>query len=148
MRSVYDNVKIVTAVRPSVVTSTGTPVAAAISACDTQGYNTGMLHVAVGSATGTAITYVVSIQVQECATSNGTFTDISGATGTVTGTTTAAGLACDIRIEGLGTSRQRYLKVTPLVTPSAAGHDIPVSAEFILARGFKVPVGNSASVSG
>lgn len=146
MRSVYDAVKVATAVGPTTITGTGTPAAAAVVVIDTFGYNSAMFNVTTGSPTGTPIAYVVAIQVQECATSNGTFTDVSGATGTITGTTTSTTLLAQVRVEGLGTSRQRYLKITPLITMTPnSGSVMPIAASAVLGRAFKNPVGNSSN---
>lgn len=135
------------AVRPTTITGTGTPIAAAVAEIDTFGYNSAMIDVATGSPTGTAITYVVTLQVTECATSGGTFTNVSGATGTVTGTTTSATLRAQIRVEGLGTSRLRYLKITPTVTMTPdSGSVIPIQATALLVNAFKKPVGNDSNV--
>ena len=146
MRSVYDGIKVANAVRPITRTGTGTPTAAAVAEIDTFGHNSALIDVVTGSPTGTAFTYVVTLIVQECATSGGTFTDISGSNGTITGTTTSATLRAQIRVEGLGTSRLRYLKITPLVTMTPNdGSILPIAATALLGRSFKVPVGNAAS---
>lgn len=146
MKSVYDGVKVVEAVRPTTRTGTGTPVAAAITVVDTFGFNSALFDVAVGSPTGTAVTYVVTIQIQECATSTGTFTNITGATGTITGTTTSASLRAQVRVEGLGTSRLRYLRVVPLITLTPNdGSVVYLEATALLGNAFKKPVSNSAT---
>lgn len=146
MRSLYDNVKVYSAVRPQTVYGTGTPTAASVDVIDTMGYTTGMFNVAVGTPTGTtaAITLTLDAQVYECATSNGTFTAVSGAAITqITGTHKSA----QIRVEGLGTSRQRYLKLvmTPSVSPSASTIVLPIQATCLLGRGYQGPVDNSVA---
>jgi hypothetical protein len=147
MRSVYDAVKVATAVQPNVKTGTGTPSANKIIAVDTFGYNSAMFNVSVGTPSGTAVTYVVTLTVSECATSTGTYASVSGLTGTVTGTTTSGVFECQVRVEGLGTSRLRYLKLTPLVTMTPNdGQTIPISAVALLGRAFKEPVGNDSDV--
>ncbi len=148
MRSVYDNILAKTAVRPTTITGTGTPTAAAVIVIDTYGYNTGMFDVATGSPTGTAISYVVALQVQECATAAGVFTDATGLTATITGTTTSLTLNAQIRVDGLGTTRLRYLKITPLVTMTPnSGTVIPITATCLLGRGYKGAAANSAAVT-
>ncbi len=149
MRSAYDGVRVLTAIRPTTVTGTGTPVAAAVKAVDTFGYNTALFDVATGSPTGTPVTYTVQIKLQECATSTGTYTDITGAIGTITGTTTSAYLRAQVRLEGLNSGDQkRYIKVYALFTPSPNdGTVMPIAAQAILGRAFQEPVDNSASQS-
>lgn len=148
MRSVYDSIKVAKAVSPARITGTGTPTAAFVSEVDTFGYNSALFNIAVGTSTGTAASFVVSIQIQESATSGGTFTNISGATGTITGTTTAAHLQAQVRVEGLGTGRQRYLKVTPTVTRTPNdGTTLDISAVCLLGRAFKNPPDNAATAT-
>lgn len=149
MRSVYDAVKFAKVVEPKNQTGTGTPVASRITVVDTWGYNSAIFGVqSSGTTTGTAISWTVTFTVQECATSTGTFTDISGATGTVTGTALAGGYIATVRVEGLGTDRLRYLRVVPLVTMTPNDGSVlagGVSAFAALGWAYKVPVGNSAT---
>lgn len=145
MRSLYDNVKVYNAVRPQTTSGTGTPTAASVDVIDTMGYSTGMFNVSVGTPTGTttAVTFTLDAAVYECATSNGTFAAVSGAAITqITSTHKSA----QIRVEGLGTSRLRYLKLvmTPSVTPTADAK-LPISATCLLSRGYQGPVDNSAT---
>lgn len=145
MRSVFDAIKVTKAVDVGTITGTGTPVATRVSVVDTFGYNSGSLALQVsGTTTGTAMSSVISFNIQESATSDGTFAN-TGITGTVTGTALAGGYVVVARIEGLGTSRMRYLKVTPLVTMTPNDGTVlgGISAVFLLGRAYREPVGNS-----
>lgn len=111
------------------------------SAIDTLGYNSATFVVSNGAATGTPSSYTVDAKVQECATSGGSYTDVSGATITQI---TADGGTKVIRVEGLGTSRQRYLKI--VVTPALTGGTSPkalIGATVNLGRAYNEPVGNT-----
>ena len=148
MRSVFDAVRVLTAIRPHTRTGTGTPAAVNVIAVDTFGYNSALFDVVTGTPTGTAVTYVVSIKLQECTTSGGTYADITGAIGTMTGTTTTGYLRAQIRLENLGTPRARYIKVYALVTMTANdGQVLPIAAQAVLGHGYKVPVANAAASS-
>lgn len=125
------------ALRP-ISLATGTATALQVVTIDTFGYNSGMFNVAVGTTTGTAAAFTVVFQVQECATSGGTYTSVTTGSATLSAINTSA----QIRVEGLGTDRQRYLKL--LVTAAMVGDkEARVSAEAILGRAFKGPVSNS-----
>lgn len=122
-------------VQPSLVPAVYTADQAygAVTAVDTFGYNDAMLVVAAGNIDlGDADeTYVVKLF--ECATSGGTYTD-TGVSVTITADNTV-GVA---RINGLGTTRQRYLKATLDVggtTPS-----FPGTAMIALGRAYQEPV--------
>ena len=145
MRSVYDNIKLAKAVAPQSVATTATPTTSAVFAVDTFGFNSGMFEVFAGTPTGTTVTYSISVQITECATSGGTYTDVSGATGTITGFGTALAEHCQIRVEGLGSDRKRYLKAVIVPTLSVADKVITVSAVALLGRSFKEPPSNAAS---
>lgn len=94
------------------------------AAVDTMGYNSGKLVINLGAIDGTTgdETYVATIT--ECATSGGTFTDTGLVLPTIT--TTSDNTVIQQRVDGLGTTRQRYLKVvltlggtTPIALASA-----------------------------
>lgn len=126
--------------------ATGTPIAAAVSEIDTQGYSSAMIDVATGSPTGTVTTYTLTAYVEESDTSGGTFTDVSGATGTVTGVATTSSARLQIRVEGLGTSRKRYLRVRlHLSALGSAGALVPMHAVALLGRGYQQPPSNAAT---
>ncbi len=140
MRSVYDGVKAVLGIAPIAQAN-----AEALSgAIDTLGYNSALVEVQTGAATGTPDSYSVACKVTECDTSGGTYSDISGATATLD----ANGKHAQIRIEGLGTGRKRYLKIS--MTPSFVNGTSPkalIGATAVLGRPYKEPVGNSSTES-
>ena len=128
MRSVYDAIKVLASLVPATRTAdaNGTGV-------DTKGYNSAMLVVSAGDIdlTDTNETYVVNL---EESADNSTFTAVSGISVTITADN-QVGVA---RIDGLGTSRKRYLRAVLDVggtTPS-----IPGTALFLLGRAYQEPV--------
>lgn len=136
MRSLYDAVKNVAAVNPIAASAVQTS-----AAIDTLGYNTGTVVVTNGAATGTPDSYTVDAKVQHCDTSGGSYADVTGAT--ITQITADAKIAT-IRLEGLGATVKRYIKV--LVTPAMTGGTTPkalIGATVHLGRGFSDPVGNT-----
>jgi hypothetical protein len=140
MRSVYDAIKTVLGIAP-IAQAASEVLSAAI---DTAGYNSGLVEVMVGAATGTPDSYSVACKVTECATSGGSYADVSGATATLT----VNGTHAQIRVEGLGTSRMRYLKIS--MTPAFVNGTTPkalVGATALLGRAFSEPVGNSATAA-
>ena len=128
MRSVYDAIKALFTIRPVTATATQTG-----SDVDTKGYNSAAVVLEVGTVSGTTPT--LDVKVQECATSGGTYTDISGATFTQV---TATDNSQILRIEGLGTSRQRYLKVVGTIAGTSPSFAFGV--EILLGRAFREPV--------
>lgn len=140
MRSLFDGVKLVKGINP-IAQSNSEALSAAI---DTLGYNSAVIEVNTGAATGTPDSYSVACKVQECATSGGTYADVSGATATLA----ADGKHAQIRVEGLGTSRARYLKIS--MTPSFVGGTSPkalIGAVAVLGNAFRAPVANSSTAA-
>lgn len=139
MKSVYDGVLSVKAVNPIAASAAQTS-----AAIDTKGYNSGVVVVVNGAATGTPDSYTVDAKVQDCATSGGSYADVSGVAITQI---TADGKIATIRLDGLGgASFKRFIKV--VVTPALTGGSSPkalISATVHLGRAFKEPVGNSAT---
>lgn len=138
MRSVYDAVKVLAAVRPVAADAAATAIA-----IDTLGYNSAVFVVSNGAATGTPTSYTVDGKVQECDTSGGSYTDVTGATITQI---TADNKVATIRVEGLGTGRKRFLKL--IITPAMTGGTTPkalVSGTALLGRAYTQPVGNSST---
>jgi hypothetical protein len=137
MRSVYDAIKNVQAVDPIAASSAQTS-----AAIDTQGYNSAVVVVTNGAATGSPTSYTVDAKVQHSDTSGGTYTDVSGAAITQI---TADNKIATIRLEGLGgASVKRFIKV--VVTPALTGGTSPkalIAATVHLGRAFKEPVGNT-----
>lgn len=140
MRSVYDGVKIAKGVAP-IAQGASEVLSGAI---DTFGFNSALIEAITGAATGTPTSYSVAVKVTECATSGGSYTDVSGATATLA----ADAKHAQIRVEGLGTSRQRYLKIS--ITPAFVGGTSPaalVGAVAVLGRGYTQPAGNSSTAA-
>ena len=140
MRSVYDAIKVVKGIAP--IAQTNSEVLSA--AIDTSGYNSALVEVETGAATGTPDSYSVACKVTECDTSGGDYADVAGATAALA----ADGKHAQIRVEGLGTSRKRYLKIS--LTPAFVGGTTPkalVGATALLGRAFKEPVDNSSTAA-
>ena len=138
MRSVYDGVKAFLGIAP-IAQAAAEKLSGAI---DTQGYNSALVEVQTGAATGTPDSYSVACKVTECATSGGSYSDVSGATATLD----ADGKHAQIRVEGLGTNRLRYLKIS--MTPAFVNGTSPkalIGATALLGHAFKEPVGNSST---
>lgn len=128
MRSVYDAIKALFTFRPAAVTATANG-----TAVDTFGYNSAAVALEVGAVTGTTPT--LDVKLQESDTSGGTYTDISGATFTQV---TASNSSQIIRVEGLGTSRKRFLRAVATIagtTPS-----FTFGCEILLGRAYSEPV--------
>lgn len=141
MRSVFDSVKALAAVRP-IALAAGSATGIVI---DTLGYDSAMFVVENGVATGTPDSYTVAGKVQESVNSDGSSaSDISGAAIT---TITADSKSAQIRVEGLGTgSRARYLKL--IITSAFVNGSSPkalVSGMCLLSRAKQEPVGNSTT---
>lgn len=128
MRSLYDGIKFVA----SLVAATRTADADG-TGVDTKGFNSAVAVIQAGDIdlASTDETYAFKIGESD---DNSTFKDVTGLTTTVT-TDNQTKL---IRIEGLGTSRKRYLRVSLDVggtTPS-----IPCSAVIALGNAYQEPV--------
>jgi len=138
MKSVFDSVKTKLAIAPI---AQGASAATGV-VIDTLGFNSAMVHVSVGAATGTPDSYSVACKVQECATSGGSYADISGATASLV----ADGTSAQIRIEGLNGTRARYIKV--IMTPAFVNGTSPkalIGATAVLGNAQNKPVGNSST---
>lgn len=135
MRSLRDSVLSSRALDPVSASTAQTGIV-----IDTFGYNTAMFTVQNGAATGTPSSYTVDAKIQECDTSGGTYVDVSGATITQI---TADSKSATVAVEGLGSSRKRYLKI--VVTPALTGGTSPkalVASSVQLGRAFSNPVAN------
>lgn len=129
MKSVYDAILSLASLVPAVRTASADG-----SAVDTLGYNSAKLVIAAGDIDLTTGDETYVAKVQECATSGGTYTDVSGATATIT----ADNQVKNIRVDGLGTSRLRYLRA--VLTLAGTTPSCPSSAVFELGRAYKLPV--------
>jgi len=128
MRSVYDAIKVLSSLVPAVRTASanGTGV-------DTKGYNSAMAVINAGDIDLVSTDETYAFKVQDSA-DNSTFADVSGLTTTVT----ADDQVKVIRIDGLGTTIRRYVRVVATLggtTPSWPG-----SAVILLGRAFQEPV--------
>lgn len=135
MRSLYDAIKAVASVFPIAASSAQAGVGV-----DTKGFNSALVVVNNGAATGTPTSYTVDAKVQECDTNSGTAGDWSDVTGATITQITADSKTALIRVEGLGNSRKRWLKV--VVTPAMTGGTSPkaiVSSVILLGNGYKQP---------
>ena len=127
MRSLYDAIKAVVSLVPATRTASanGTGV-------DTLGYNSALIVINAGDIDLTTGDETYAFKVQDSA-DNSTFADISGATTTVT----ADNQTKLIRVDGLGTSVDRYIRVVATLagtTPSA-----PCDATVLLGNGYNKP---------
>lgn len=139
MRSPFDAVSVDLGIAPIAQTNSEK----LSGAIDTLGYTSAMIEVKTGAATGTPDSYSVACKVQECATSGGSYTDVSGATASLT----ADAKHAQIRVEGLGTSRLRYLKIS--MTPTFVNGTSPkalISASAVMAK-LDLPPANSSTQS-
>ena len=128
MRSVYDAIKALFTFRPNALTATANG-----TAVDALGYNSLAAALEVGTVSGTSPT--LDVKLQESDTSGGTYTDISGAAFTQV---TASNNSQILRVEGLGTSRKRFIRAVATIagtTPSFA-----FGCELLLGRAYKEPV--------
>lgn len=136
MRSLNDSILVKSALDPIAASAAQTG-----AVIDTKGFNSAQFVVVNGAATGSPSSYTVDAKVQECATSNGSFVDVTGLTITQM---TADAKVQTIAVEGLGTSRKRYLKI--VVTPAMTGGTTPkalVSSLVNLGRAYTLPVANT-----
>jgi hypothetical protein len=128
MRSVYDAIKAVFSIRPQSATSNVNG-----SAVDTSGYNSAAVVLEVGAVSGTNPT--LSVKIQESADGSTGWTDVDGAVFTQV---TSANNSQILRVEGLGTSRQRYLRA--VATLGGTSPNFTFAVEFLLGRAYKEPV--------
>ncbi len=137
MRSVYDSILSKSALDPIAASAATNGIV-----IDTFGYNSATFAVQNGAVTGTPDSYTLNAKLQEGALANGSdMADVSGVT--ITQITADSKIAV-IRVDGLGTTRKRYLRV--VVTPALTGGTSPkalISAVANLGRAYKKPVGNA-----
>ena len=127
MKSVYDAIKAVVSLIPAVRTASanGTGV-------DTLGYNSAMIVINAGDIDLTTGDETYNFKVQDSA-DNSTFADVSGATAVVT----ADNDTKVIRVEGLGTSVDRYIRV--VATLAGTTPSCPCAATVLLGNGYNKP---------
>ena len=143
MRSVFEAIKMFTGLRPQSISGSSAVNGLAV---DTFGFNSGVVTVGVGAATGTPTSYTVAGKVQESADGSTNWADVPNTLPNQLFTIAADNTSAQIQIEGLGTSRKRYLRV--VVTPAFTGGTsptVPITSVFGLGRAFKKPVSNSTT---
>lgn len=107
MKELKSNIKQNITVRPQTLTASADGVAV-----DTQGYGEGVVLLDVGAASGTTPT--LNVKIQECATSGGTFVDVSGKTFTeVTAANKAEKIKIDLQAK-VG-ARKRYVRAVATI---------------------------------
>ncbi|GIW70326.1 MAG: hypothetical protein KatS3mg101_1073 [Patescibacteria group bacterium] len=127
MRSVYDAIKALVTLRPQAITANANGISV-----DTQGYNSAAVILEVGAVSGTNPT--LDVKLQESADGS-TWADISGAT---FAQVTAANNSQILRVEGLGTSRKRYIRA--VATVGGTSPSFNTACEVLLGRAYKEPV--------
>lgn len=127
MRSVYDAILSRFTLRPQTATASANG-----AGVDTLGYNSASLTLEVGAVSGTTPT--LDVKLQESA-DNSAWTDVAGATLTQV---TAANNSQALRVEGLGTSRKRYLRA--VATIAGTSPSFALAASILLGRAYKEPV--------
>lgn len=126
MRSVYDAIKSVFMLRPQAATSTQTG-----AAIDTLGYNSASAALEVGAVSGTTPT--LDATIQESADGSTGWTTIETYT-----QVTASNNSQVKRIEGLGTSRKRYLRTVATIAGTSPSFALAIN--LLLGRAYKEPV--------
>lgn len=127
MRSIFENVKVVTSIAPI------TQVAGAVNgvAIDTEGFGDGVCIISVGAATGTPTTQTVAGKLQESDDGSTGWGDITGAA--ITAITTNSKTA-EIRIDRRKrAASKRYIRA--VVTPGFTGGStpaLPIAATIVL----------------
>lgn len=126
MRSVYDAIKSVFMLRPQAATSTQTG-----SAIDTLGYNSASVALEVGAVSGTSPT--LDVAIEESADGSTGWTNVASFT-----QVTASNNSQVKRVDGLGTSRKRYLRA--VATIAGTSPSFALSVNILVGRAFKEPV--------
>ncbi len=129
MRSIYDAIKFLVSLVPATRTASGNG-----TAVDTMGYSTAALVVQAGDIDTADGNETYAFSVEESDDGSTGWAAVSGASTTIT----ADNQTKLVRVEGLGTSRKRYLRAVATLagtTPSA-----PSTAIFALGRAYREPV--------
>lgn len=128
MRSVYDAVNSVVSLIPAVRTA-----AADGTGVDTKGYNSAKAVISAGDIDLADADETYAFKIQDSA-DNSTFADVTGLTTTVT----ADNDVKEIRVDGLGITLDRYIRV--VLTTGGTTPSIPCSAMIELGNAFRKPV--------
>ena len=128
MKSVYDNIKVLASLVPATRTADANG-----SSVDALGYNSAQAVIVAGDIdlTDTDETYAFKVQHSS---DNSSWSDVTGATTTVT----ADNQVKVIRLDGIGTSISRYLRI--VLDVGGTSPSIPCSGVFNLGRAFRGPV--------
>jgi hypothetical protein len=135
MHSVYDNILSKIGIRPQSIT-----VAVNGMGIDTMGFDSAMVTLEVGAVSGAPTSFTVDLKLQE-SDNNTTWNDVIG---TVIPTITVPNVSAQMRIDGLSTTRKRYLRVvaTPVFN-AGMSPSIQISAHVMLGQAYNAPVANS-----
>jgi|SRR3989344_944675 len=126
MRSVYDAIKSVFTLRPQTATSTQTG-----AAIDTLGYNSASVALEVGAVSGTSPT--LDVAIEESADGSTGWANVASFT-----QVTASNNSQAKRVDGLGTSRKRYLRTVATIAGTSPSFAFAIN--LLLGRAFKEPV--------
>jgi hypothetical protein len=144
MRDMHSNIKVLLAIAPQAVGTSGIANGSLSPVLDRRGYQTAEFVIGHGTAGATSDT--TSVVVYECATSGGTFTSVADAD--LLGTEAAAGLPAQATARTSGTGKniatkvgyrgsKRYLKLRLYGTGHATGI---VAANLVLGKPDIAPV--------
>lgn len=128
MKSVFDAVKSIVSLIPAVRTA-----AANGTGVDTKGFNSAKAVISAGDIDLADADETYAFKIQD-SPDNSAWADVSGATATVT----ADNDVKQIRIDGLGISVDRYVRI--VLTTGGTTPSIPCSAMIELGNAFQKPV--------
>ena len=137
MHDVKSFIKSVVSLKPQITSGTSAHNGAAV---DTQGFDSAMIILETGAKSGTTPT--LDVKIQECATSDGSFADISGAAFTQIGDTADQSKTMSLDLKGKVGSRKRYIRV--IATPGGTTPTYYISSVVMLGRISKLPITNPA----
>jgi hypothetical protein len=142
----YDDVKVVTSVKPQSLTGSTAATGASV---DTLGFDNAKIHAYAVTTTSNPSVATATVKLQESADGSTNWGDALDNTGTVIGFTLnvqAADAAGAARIEGLNLNRKRYLRV--VATPAFTGGTTPAivaNAEFVFGDAQQLPITTAVS---
>jgi hypothetical protein len=142
MRDIHNSLRVITAIAPQAIGTTGIAGGKLTAALDTKGYDSAefVINHGVVGATGDTTTAIV----YECDTSGGTFTSVSN--DDLLGTEAAAGLPAGTRVSGTNQNfstkigyrgNKRFLKLRLYGLGHATGL---ISAALVLSKASREPV--------
>ncbi|MBN1253986.1 MAG: hypothetical protein JXA50_01765 [Deltaproteobacteria bacterium] len=132
MRDLGNEVKTLMAVKPQNQSGDGAVTGEEV---DRLGFENCVIGFNAGAATGTPSAVAIACKLQECATSGGSFTDISGATVTIDAESQHKQL--NVKLAGV----KRYIKAVMTVAfTGGSSPTIDVGASIVLGNAKEVPV--------